>query len=49
MEKLKLWISFDLKGEVEEILAAGRVQVEYVRSDREWLHPGQSCGNSRGW
>ncbi|BAP35660.1 phenylalanyl-tRNA synthetase beta chain [Acinetobacter guillouiae] len=34
---------FDLKGEVEEILAAGRVQVEYVRSDREWLHPGQSA------
>lgn len=35
---------FDLKGEVEEILAAGRVHVEYVRSDREWLHPGQSAG-----
>ncbi|MCS4298266.1 MULTISPECIES: phenylalanine--tRNA ligase subunit beta [Acinetobacter] len=34
---------FDLKGEVEEILAAGRVHVEYVRSDREWLHPGQSA------
>lgn len=34
---------FDLKGEVEEILAAGRIQVEYVRSDREWLHPGQSA------
>ncbi|MFW1747810.1 phenylalanine--tRNA ligase subunit beta [Acinetobacter guillouiae] len=34
---------FDLKGEVEEVLAAGRVQVEYVRSDREWLHPGQSA------
>ena len=34
---------FDLKGEVEEILAAGRVQVEYVRSDRKWLHPGQSA------
>lgn len=34
---------FDLKGEVEEILAAGRVQVEYVRSEREWLHPGQSA------
>ena len=34
---------FDLKGEVEEVLAAGRVQVEYVRSEREWLHPGQSA------
>ncbi|KAF1022835.1 MAG: Phenylalanine--tRNA ligase beta subunit [Acinetobacter bereziniae] len=34
---------FDFKGEVEEILAAGRVQVEYVRSEREWLHPGQSA------
>ena len=34
---------FDLKGEVEEILAAGRVQVEYVRSERSWLHPGQSA------
>ncbi len=33
---------FDFKGEVEEVLAAGRVQVEYVRSEREWLHPGQS-------
>lgn len=34
---------FDLKGEVEELLAAGRVQVEYVRSERSWLHPGQSA------
>ncbi|OTG96868.1 phenylalanine--tRNA ligase subunit beta [Acinetobacter sp. ANC 4654] len=34
---------FDLKGEVEEILAAGRVEVEYARSEREWLHPGQSA------
>ena len=34
---------FDLKGEVEEILAAGRVEVEYVRSERAWLHPGQSA------
>ena len=34
---------FDLKGEVEEILAAARVQVEYVRSERAWLHPGQSA------
>ncbi|MFX6610498.1 phenylalanine--tRNA ligase subunit beta, partial [Acinetobacter baumannii] len=29
--------------EVEEILAAGRVKVEYVRSERSWLHPGQSA------
>ena len=34
---------FDLKGEIEEILAAGRVEVEYARSEREWLHPGQSA------
>lgn len=34
---------FDFKGEVEEILAAGRVKVEYVRSERPWLHPGQSA------
>ncbi|OTS30020.1 phenylalanine--tRNA ligase subunit beta [Acinetobacter baumannii] len=34
---------FDFKGEVEEILAAGRVKVEYVRSERPWLHSGQSA------
>ncbi|EPJ2453223.1 phenylalanine--tRNA ligase subunit beta [Acinetobacter baumannii] len=34
---------FDFKGEVEEIIAAGRVKVEYVRSERPWLHPGQSA------
>ena len=34
---------FDFKGDIEEILAAGRVQVEYVRSERTWLHPGQSA------
>ncbi|MDK2171530.1 phenylalanine--tRNA ligase subunit beta [Acinetobacter baumannii] len=34
---------FDFKGEVEEILAAGRVKVEYVRSERSLLHPGQSA------
>ncbi|MDK2103534.1 phenylalanine--tRNA ligase subunit beta [Acinetobacter baumannii] len=34
---------FDFKGEVEEILAAGRVKVEYVGSERPWLHPGQSA------
>ncbi|MCG6644153.1 phenylalanine--tRNA ligase subunit beta [Acinetobacter baumannii] len=34
---------FDFKGEVEEILAAGRVKVEYVCSERPWLHPGQSA------
>lgn len=34
---------FDLKGDVEEVLAAGRVKVEYVRSERAWLHPGQSA------
>ncbi|MFT4021154.1 MAG: phenylalanine--tRNA ligase subunit beta [Acinetobacter sp.] len=34
---------FDIKGEVEQILAAGRVQAEYQRTQREWLHPGQSA------
>ncbi|MEB3753655.1 phenylalanine--tRNA ligase subunit beta [Acinetobacter sp. MD2(2019)] len=34
---------FDFKGEIEQILAAGRVQVEYQRSSRVWLHPGQSA------
>ncbi|MBF7686770.1 phenylalanine--tRNA ligase subunit beta [Acinetobacter rathckeae] len=34
---------FDFKGEVEEILAAGRVNVSYERSQRAWLHPGQSA------
>ncbi|RAZ05345.1 phenylalanine--tRNA ligase subunit beta [Acinetobacter sp. SM1B] len=33
---------FDFKGDVEEILAAARLNVEYVRSERAWLHPGQS-------
>ena len=34
---------FDFKGEVEEVLAAARLNVEYVRSERSWLHPGQSA------
>lgn len=34
---------FDFKGEVEEILAAGRVKAEFVRTERAWLHPGQSA------
>ncbi len=34
---------FDFKGEVEEVLAAGRVKVEYVRSERSWLHPRTVC------
>ncbi|TXJ05418.1 MAG: phenylalanine--tRNA ligase subunit beta [Acinetobacter sp.] len=34
---------FDFKGEVEQILVAGRVRVEFVRSTRAWLHPGQSA------
>ena len=34
---------FDFKGEVEEILAAGRVNVDYIRTEREWLHPGPIC------
>ena len=34
---------FDFKGDIEAILAAGRVQAEFVRSERVWLHPGQSA------
>lgn len=34
---------FDFKGEIEEVLAAGRINVEYARSERAWLHPGQSA------
>ncbi|MGK8802042.1 phenylalanine--tRNA ligase subunit beta [Acinetobacter seifertii] len=41
--KLQPMDFFDFKGEVEEVLAAGRVKVEYVRSERAWLHPGQSA------
>ncbi len=42
MLNLLQWTYFDFKGDVEEILAAGRVKVEYVRSERSWLHPGRS-------
>ncbi len=34
---------FDFKGDVEEVLAAARLKVDYVRSERAWLHPGQSA------
>ncbi|EFF83519.1 phenylalanine--tRNA ligase, beta subunit [Acinetobacter haemolyticus ATCC 19194] len=34
---------FDFKGEIEEILAAGRVKAEFARTQRAWLHPGQSA------
>lgn len=34
---------FDFKGDVEEILNSARLNVEYVRSERAWLHPGQSA------
>lgn len=34
---------FDFKGDVEEILNSARLNVEYVRSERTWLHPGQSA------
>ncbi|WP_312536558.1 phenylalanine--tRNA ligase subunit beta [Acinetobacter variabilis] len=34
---------FDFKGDIEEILAVARLDVEYVRSERSWLHPGQSA------
>ena len=34
---------FDLKADVEQILAASRLSVSYVASTRAWLHPGQSA------
>lgn len=34
---------FDFKGDVEELLAAARIKAEFVRSERAWLHPGQSA------
>lgn len=34
---------FDMKGEVERVLASARLHASYVRSQREWLHPGQSA------
>jgi len=34
---------YDLRAEVEAILAAGRVDATLVRSTRPWLHPGQSA------
>ena len=34
---------FDFKGDIEELLAAARVKADYVRSERSWLHPGQSA------
>src|SRR5690606_19551872 len=34
---------FDFQGDVEEILDAARLEVDDVRSERAWLHPGQSA------
>lgn len=34
---------YDLKGEVETLLDAAHVSAEYQRSERAWLHPGQSA------
>ena len=34
---------FDFKGDIEELLTAARVKAEFVRSERDWLHPGQSA------
>lgn len=42
-EKSRAIDFFDLKGEIESIMTAGRLRVEYQRSTREWLHPGQSA------
>ncbi|MEZ6840760.1 hypothetical protein ABVN80_05185 [Acinetobacter baumannii] len=34
---------FDFKGEVGRDLSCWTVKAEYVRSERPWLHPGQSA------
>lgn len=34
---------FDMKGDVERVLTSARLQASYVRSERAWLHPGQSA------
>jgi phenylalanyl-tRNA synthetase beta chain len=34
---------YDLKGEVEQILIAGRMRASYQPSQKAWLHPGQSA------
>lgn len=34
---------FDMKGEVERLLTSARLQTSYIRSQRVWLHPGQSA------
>lgn len=34
---------YDLKAEIEAILAAGRVQASYQPAQHAWLHPGQSA------
>lgn len=34
---------YDLKAEIELILSAGRISARYTRSERVWLHPGQSA------
>lgn len=34
---------YDLKGDVEQILKSSRLQAEFVRSSRQYLHPGQSA------
>lgn len=34
---------YDLKGEVEQVLAASRISASYQPSHKAWLHPGQSA------
>ncbi|WLF82892.1 phenylalanine--tRNA ligase subunit beta [Moraxella sp. ZY210820] len=34
---------YDLKGDVEQILTSARLNVTFKRSERVWLHPGQSA------
>lgn len=34
---------YDLKGEIEALIDTAHINVEYQRSERVWLHPGQSA------
>lgn len=34
---------FDFKGDIERVLSSARLQATYQRSEKAWLHPGQSA------
>jgi phenylalanyl-tRNA synthetase beta chain len=41
--KVKPMDFFDFKGDIENLLALAHVSADYCRSQRAWLHPGQSA------